>query len=153
VPAAAVFAALLLAGTGWTACSRSMVSQQPCLPPPFSVSAATAMPGGTVTVAAADSRCNPRYGESAQVQVTLRDSTGKEIVKELAPMSDKGGFSFELHIPAKAAPGPATVESYPYNVDWCDDTGRNNRVGQGDPGAEIERTSCAARVQQVQIGL
>ncbi|PYI69839.1 hypothetical protein CVV68_01670 [Arthrobacter livingstonensis] len=124
---------------------------QPCLPPPFSVSATTATAGATVTVAASDATCNPRYGKTAQVQVTLRDSNGVEIVKELAPMNDQGGFSVELHIPAAAAPGPAAVEAYPYNLDWCDDTGRNNRVGRSATAPAIERVSCAPSVQKFLI--
>lgn len=144
---AAPLVALAFVGT---ACSPSQVSQ-PCMPPPFSVSAGTAKPGGTLTVTAEDATCNPSYGEKAQVQVTLTDSSGTQILKELAPMHDQGGFSFELGIPVTAASGAAAVEAYPYNLDWCDDTGRNNRVGRGETGTTIERASCAPRIQKVLI--
>lgn len=45
--------------------------------------------------------------------------------------SDGGGFSFAFTVPLSAAPGEAAVVAYPYNLDWCDDTGVNNRAGAG----------------------
>lgn len=59
-------------------------------------------------------------------------------------MNDAGAFSSELVIPETAVPGQAMVSAYPYNVDWCDDTGKNNRVGapESSGALEIQRISC-----------
>ncbi|WP_449374531.1 hypothetical protein [Arthrobacter psychrolactophilus] len=94
-------------------------------------------------MSAADASCDPRYGENAQIQVEVMDGSGVKIVDELAPMNDAGGFSVQVEIPDSAVPGPGMVSAYPYNVDWCDDTGENNRVGRAASG--IDRVSCAAR--------
>ncbi|WP_139023239.1 hypothetical protein [Arthrobacter globiformis] len=44
----------------------------------------------------------------------------------LSAMNDGGGFTYTFVAPARAAKGQATVTAVPYNIDWCDDTGRNN---------------------------
>ncbi|UUL75172.1 hypothetical protein NG819_12550 [Pseudarthrobacter sp. Fe7] len=46
------------------------------------------------------------------------------------------------------APGKAAVEAYPYGMDWCDDTGRNNRVAHP---SGLTRTSWAARTEALTI--
>lgn len=118
-----------------------------CFPPAYSLSPATAKPGGSITVAADDANCNPRYGEHAQIQVELYDGSGTKVVEMLAPMNDAGGFSAAVEVPAGAVPGAGIVSAYPYNLDWCDDTGRNNRVGAG----AIERISCVMPSQPLWI--
>ncbi|ALO68226.1 hypothetical protein AS189_00520 [Arthrobacter alpinus] len=114
------------------------------MPPPFSLSEESTSPGGSLTVQAEDADCDPRYGENAQIHLEVVDSSGAKIVELQAPMNDAGGFSANLTLPETAAPGQATVSAYPYSLDWCDDTGRNNRVGSperfGTP--EIQRVSC-----------
>ncbi|WP_240484159.1 hypothetical protein [Pseudarthrobacter sulfonivorans] len=128
---------------GVTSC-RSIFAPPPCMPPEFSVAPAAAKPGDQVTVSAPDTTCDARYGTDAQVQVTVKDATGTAVLKELAPMSDDGGFTFVFTVPAGVAPGKAGVTAYPYNLDWCDDTGVNNRAAQGPP--ELVRVSCAERL-------
>ncbi|WP_425862686.1 hypothetical protein [Arthrobacter sp. TWP1-1] len=119
------------------------------MPPEFSLSQDLASPGGSLTVSAADATCDPRYGENAQVQIEITDGSGAKVVEELAPMNDAGGFSVPLDIPSTAVPGQGTVSTYPYNVDWCDDTGKNNRVGRAASG--FERVSCASRAVPLTI--
>jgi hypothetical protein len=55
-------------------------------------------------------------------------------------MTDDGGFSFEFTVPLAAAPGEAAVVAYPYNMDWCDDTGVNNRAAASQQA--LVRASC-----------
>ena len=62
-------------------------------------------------------------------------------------MNDAGGFSATVEVPASAVPGAGMVSAYPYNLDWCDDTGRNNRVG----AMEIQRISCVMPSEPLQI--
>jgi hypothetical protein len=101
------------------------------MPPAFTVTPSQAEPGNRVTVSAPETTCDARYGADAQVKVTVRDAAGAQVLDELAPMTDDGGFSFEFTVPLAAAPGKAAVVAYPYNLDWCDDTGVNNRAGAG----------------------
>jgi hypothetical protein len=101
------------------------------MPPAFTVTPSQAEPGDRVTVSAPETTCDARYGRDAQVKVTVRDAAGAQVLDELAPMTDDGGFSFEFTVPLAAAPGQAAVVAYPYNLDWCDDTGVNNRAGAG----------------------
>ncbi|KRE81117.1 hypothetical protein [Arthrobacter sp. Soil762] len=53
-------------------------------------------------------------------------------------------------VPAGVAPGKAGVTAYPYNLDWCDDTGVNNRAAVKNRAArgqaELVRVSCAERL-------
>ncbi len=119
------------------------------MPPDYSVSPSTVETGGTVTIQAQDSDCNPRYGQNARIQVTVTDVEGTNLLRTTAPMSDAGGFTYSFDVPQGAKPGAATVEAYPYGVDWCDDTGQNNRVSGPDPS--IVRASCAARIEALAI--
>jgi len=123
--------------------------EPPCLPPAYSVNPSSAKVGETVTVQAPDSDCNPRYGENALIQVTVTDAAGKKVINTTSPMNDAGGFTYSFGVPAHAAVGDAAVEATPYSIDWCDDTGRNNRAA----GAEfpLERASCAARIEPLSI--
>lgn len=119
------------------------------MPPLHSVSPSTATTGETVTVQAQDAECDPHYGDSARIQVIVTDSVGKKVIDTTAPMNDAGGFSFSFEVPEDAATGKAAVEAYPHNVDWCDDTGTNNRVSEAD--VPLIRASCAARVEPLTI--
>ena len=128
---------------GATGC-RDIFAPPPCMPPEFSVSPAAAKPGDQVTVSAPDTTCDARYGTDAQVQVELLDAYGTPVLEELAPMTDDGGFSFVFTVPAGLAPGKAGVTAYPYNMDWCDDTGVNNRAGAGPQ--TLVGVACAQRL-------
>ncbi|MBT2515446.1 hypothetical protein J7E82_18415 [Arthrobacter sp. ISL-30] len=102
-----------------------------------------------MTVQASDAGCDPRYGENALIRVTVTDATGTKVIDTTAPMNDAGGFIFTFDAPSQTAVGEAAVEALPHNVDWCDDTGRNNRV-HGAP-ITLERTLCAARIETLSI--
>lgn len=124
---AAAFLVLATVATGLGSC-RDVFAPPPCMPPAYTVTPSEAKPGDRVTVSAPDTGCDARYGKRAQVQVTVRDASGAAVLEELGPMSDDGGFSFVFTVPLATAPGQAAVVAYPYNVDWCDDTGVNNRA-------------------------
>lgn len=121
----------------------------PCMPPAFSVNPPSAKAGGMVTVQASDADCDPRYGENARIQVTVTDAAGAKVINITAPMNDAGGFTYTFQVPPQAAVGDAAVEATPYGIDWCDDTGRNNRAA--GPDATIVRVSCAARIEPLNI--
>ncbi len=127
---AAAFLLLATAAGGLSGC-RDIFAPPPCMPPAYTVTPSEAKPGDQVTVSAPDTSCDARYGQNAQVQVTVRDAFGSVVLEELAPMSDDGAFTVVFTVPPAAAPGKAAVGAYPYNVDWCDDTGVNNRAGAG----------------------
>lgn len=139
--AAALCGASILAGV--VGC-RDVWGPPPCMPPTYTVSPAEARAGAQVTVSAQDATCDARYGADARVQVTVRDAAGTNVLEELAPMTDDGGFTFVFTVPAGMAAGKAGVSAYPYDVDWCDDTGVNNRVASGPPA--LVRVSCAERL-------
>ncbi|MET4002088.1 MULTISPECIES: hypothetical protein [Arthrobacter] len=143
-----VAAVLLLSGTG---CGQPVgtFGGDGCMPPSFSLSADAARPGESFTISADDATCNPRYGDTAQIQLEVMDGSGVKIVDTLAPMNDAGGFSTAVTLPESAVPGTGSVAAFPYNLDWCDDTGRNNRVGHG--AAEIHRASCVLPSQTLTI--
>ncbi|KUM33182.1 hypothetical protein [Arthrobacter sp. EPSL27] len=90
---------------------------------------------------APDADCNPRYGGNARIQVAMRDASGVEVFAATAPMNDAGGFSYTFEVPAGTAAGQAAITAMPFAIDWCDDTGRNNRV-PGAAAATLERVSC-----------
>lgn len=140
------FAALTLAAASLlldlTGC-QDVRGAPPCMPPAYSVSPASAKPGDKVTVSAPDASCDARYGAGAQVQVTVRDETGTVVLDELAPMTDDGGFSFVFTVPEPMVRGTAVVSAYPFGLDWCDDTGVNNRAAAAGPA--LVRISCAER--------
>lgn len=149
-------AAALLTGAAFTGCSGppgTAPMGSGCMPPPFSLSTETARPGASLTVQAKDATCNPRYGDNAQIHIEVLDSSGTKILELQAPMNDAGGFSTDLLLPETAVPGQAMVSAEPYNLDWCDDTGRNNRVGApASPGVlEIQRVSCVLPSQPLTI--
>lgn len=143
--AAAVF---LVVASSACRTSNQWQAEPPCMPPSYSVSPSTAKAGEMVTVQAGDSDCNPRYGQDALIQVIVTDAAGQKVLKETAPMNDAGGFTFQFAVPQQAAAGEASVEAFPYDLDWCDDTGRNNRVAQS---AAMQRVSCAVRTEPLSI--
>lgn len=145
VGAVAIIAAASLSGCGVSPGN----GEPPCLPPAYSVTPPSAKAGDTVTVQAPDADCNPRYGKDARIQVTLTDAAGMKVIETTAPMTDAGAFTYTFVVPSTAAAGAAAVEAVPYGVDWCDDTGRNNRAD--GTGATLERTSCAARTEPLNI--
>ncbi|MFE4226950.1 hypothetical protein ACFRJ8_03565 [Arthrobacter sp. NPDC056886] len=63
-------------------------------------------------------------------------------------MSDAGGFTYTFVVPARTAAGDAAVTAVPYDIDWCDDTGRNNRVAREVP---VMRMSCVLPVKPLTI--
>jgi hypothetical protein len=103
-----------------------------------------------VEVSAPDADCNPRYGADAQIEVIVTDASGAEVLHETAPMNDGGGFTYSFTVPSETASGEASVMAMPYNVDWCDDTGRNNSVA-GAAGVGLERASCAIPLRPLLI--
>lgn len=109
-------------------CQSIFRGEPPCLPPEFSVSPASARIGEQVTVSASDSECNPRYGQEASIKITVTDSTGNQVIDTTAPMNDAGGFTYTFNVPADTAAGESSITAYPHGIDWCDDTGRNNRA-------------------------
>lgn len=135
VTAAAVVVMAALAGCG--SISRD---EPPCLPPGFSASPASVRTGEQVTVSASDSECNPRYGQDASIKITVTDSAGNQVIDTTAPMNDAGGFTHTFNVPANTASGAGSISAYPHGIDWCDDTGRNNRA-QND-ARSFTRASC-----------
>jgi hypothetical protein len=108
-------------------------------------------PPGDLWRTAHDADCDPRYGENARIHVTVRDAAGVRILDETAPMNDDGGFTFAFDVPSGSVTGAAMVSAMPYNVDWCDDTGRNNRVAAAGSIGQIDRASCALPVRILTI--
>jgi hypothetical protein len=68
----------------------------------------------------------------------------------LSAMNDGGGSTYTFVVPARAAKGQATVTAVPCNIDWCDDTGRNNRVA-GAAVVLLQRASCVLPVKPLTI--
>lgn len=101
-----MLASLGLSCLALAACTQPGMSQ-PCLPPSFSLSPATAKSGASITVAADDASCNPRYGENAQIQVEVYDGSGAKVLETLAPTNDAGAFSVSLDLPTDAVPARA----------------------------------------------
>lgn len=160
----AVLLVLLLTittGTGCAGTAETAPSSSGCMPPPFSLSTDNVKAGGSLTVTASDTDCEPRYGDNAQIQLEIVDGSGAKILDVRAPMNDAGGFSTDVIVPESAVPGQGTVSAYPFNLDWCDDTGRNNRLntpaGTGrkdlplELPSEIQLASCAMRALPLTI--
>lgn len=129
---------------GSAGCSNTWGKPPPCMPPEYTVTPSMASAGETVVVAALDAGCDPRYGDNARVAVSVTDAAGVEVLKDTAPMADAGSFTYRFEVPAGVAAGEALVSAYPHNVDWCDDTGVNNRAAAGVP--TLGRVSCAERL-------
>lgn len=88
-------------------------------------------------------------GDYVFPEIVVKDSEGTGILITTASMSDAGGFTYSFSVPSQATPGKASVQAYPYQIDWCDDTGLNNRLS----GADISfvRASCAERIEPLTI--
>ena len=132
-------------------CSRYPVNPPPCFPPKYSVQPTTARPGETITVSAPDATCNPNYGMDARIEVSVTDAAGTEVFKKTGPMTNDGGFTFTFKVPAGLKPGKAGVTAMPPGLDWCDDTGKNNRLSRQKTGDGIARTSCVIPVVPLTI--
>ena len=141
--------AILLVGALSGCASSSGNGEPPCFPPAFSVNPTTAKAGERVLVTAPDADCNPRYGDNARIQVTITDATNVKVIDATAPMRDAGGFTYAFEVPAQTAVGDAAVSAVPYNIDWCDDTGRNNRAVGG--AGTLQRASCALPMKPLTI--
>lgn len=143
---AVMFGAAL--GASAVACSSSLGGEPPCLPPAYSVSPTSARPGEMVTVAAPPADCNPRYGANAQIRVSITDNSGAEVFNTIVPMTNSGEFTYTFTVPPEVAVGEAAVTAMPHNIDWCDDTGRNNRAAGT---TNFMRASCAIPVETLTI--
>jgi hypothetical protein len=137
--------------TGAVASCSNAFDPPPCFPPKYSVHPETARPGKQITVSAPDATCNPSYGYDAKVEVSLTDAAGTEVLRKTGPMNNDGGFTFVLKVPSGLKPGQAGVTAVPYGLDWCDDTGRNNRLSRQGTGDGIARTSCVMPVVPLTI--
>ncbi len=146
-------AGVLLLATGASGCASTFPGngEPPCFPPAFTVTPSSAKPGDTVTVTAPDADCDPRYGGNARIQVTMTDVAGVEVLDTTAPMNDAGGFSYAFKVPPRTAAGEAVITAMPFNIDWCDDTGRNNRVTGAGAARTLERVSCVIPMKPLTI--
>jgi len=149
-PAVCATVGALVLAASISGCSSSTGGEPPCFPPAYSLTPTTAAPGQSVTVAAPDAGCNPRYGKNARIQVSVTDATGVEVVNTTSAMNDTGGFTYTFVVPARTAAGDAAVTAVPYNIDWCDDTGRNNRVA-GAADVRLERVSCVVPMKPLTV--
>lgn len=131
-----------------TGCSPSAESSPPCMPPNFSISVSEARAGNSVSLSAPAATCNPSYGEEARVEISVSTDSGKKVLHTKAPMEDNGAFEYSYHIPKTTKPGVLAISAMPADVDWCDDTGTNNRLKNA---SEFERTSCEIPVRQLAI--
>ncbi|MFJ2618891.1 hypothetical protein [Glutamicibacter sp. NPDC087344] len=150
-PVAAVAILVMSAVTSLTGCVASgeyPFGGSACMPPQYSVSPSVASPGSDVVVSAPGATCNPRYGEEAQIAVTVTDSSGNVVLDSKGPMNDDGSFEFSFALPEDMASGTATITAVPADVDWCDDTGTNNRHKSED---DIDRTSCVLPIKLLQV--
>ncbi|WP_309073773.1 hypothetical protein [Paenarthrobacter sp.] len=147
--AALLLSAAMLATLASAGCGASVGGAPPCLPPEHTVSPSSVKPGDSVTVSAAEAKCDPRYGDDARISIVLIDAAGVEVLNTTAPMADAGGFTFTAEVPLNSAPGVMAVNAMPQGVDWCDDTGKNNRVSQGE--FPLERASCVLPTKPLNI--
>ncbi|WP_404289420.1 hypothetical protein [Glutamicibacter arilaitensis] len=129
-------------------CSAADQPDSACMPPEFSLSQGTAQRGEAVEISAPDADCDPRYGPKAQVEISIADALGAEIIHTTEPMGDAGKFSYTFEVPQDMELGKAAISAFPHAVDWCDDTGVNNRIYGG---LAIVRASCAIPVKTLEI--
>ena len=150
---AALPACVVLLAAAMSGCASSNPGNAgpPCFPPAFSVAPSSAKPGERVTVTAPDADCDPRYGANARIQVTMTDAAGAEMFTATAPMNDGGSFSYAFDVPAGTAAGEAAISAMPFNIDWCDDTGRNNRAAGAGAAVTLERVSCVIPTRPLTI--
>ncbi len=146
-------AGVVLLAVGVSGCVSTIPGngEPPCFPPAFSVAPSRAKSGDRVTVTAPDAACDPRYGGNARIQVTMTDAAGVEVLTATAPMNDAGSFSYGFDVPAGTAAGVSVITAMPFNIDWCDDTGRNNRVAGAGAALTLERVSCVIPTKPLTI--
>ncbi|WP_105549249.1 hypothetical protein [Arthrobacter sp. MYb227] len=136
------------------ACAQGPASSgdsQPCPPPQYSLGSSSVSAGGELKISAQDATCDPRYGQDAQIQLQLLDSANQVLETKLAPMADAGSFDYTLKLPASLKPGTYGISATPHNLDWCDDTGVNNRIENpsfGTTGLVMVRASCMMPLEQ-----
>jgi hypothetical protein len=140
---------ILLVGAASGCASSSGNGEPPCFPPAFSVKPSAAKAGERVTVTAPDADCNPRYGDNARIQVIVNDATNVKVIDATAPMDDAGGFTYTFEVPAQTTLGEAAVMAIPFNIDWCDDTGKNNRADGA--AVTLQRASCVMPMKPLTI--
>lgn len=141
--------AVISIATALTGCNSSSTGEPPCFPPKFSAHPSSARIGDQITVSASDAQCNPRYGQNARIKITFTDFSGGKVVDTTAPMNDAGGFTYTFNVPTETAPGEGSISAYPYDIDWCDDTGRNNRADA--TAAALTLASCAMPQESITI--
>lgn len=129
-------------------CSADTRPDSACMPPEFSLSQGTAQRGDPVQISAPDADCDPRYGPQAQVEISITDAQGTEVIHTTEPMGDAGKFSYTFEVPQDMELGKAAISAFPHAVDWCDDTGVNNRIYGG---LAIVRASCSIPVKTLAI--
>ncbi|MGL3805324.1 hypothetical protein ACSYDW_04440 [Paeniglutamicibacter sp. R2-26] len=137
-----------------TGCQPPFSGAPPCRPPAYVVDPARLQAGEPLTVSAPDATCDPRYGERARIRIELLDARNEVLLTELAPMGDAGAFEHTLLIPAGTKPGSYGISATPHDLDWCDDTGRNNRVGDPGPGRRgpaVVRVACATPYVAIEV--
>jgi hypothetical protein len=78
----------------------------------------------------------------------VTDAGGAEVINTTAPLTDAGEFTYVFTVPAEMEVGDALVTAMPHNIDWCDDTGRNNRA---EGTVNLERALCAMPVKALTI--
>ncbi len=142
---------VLVIAAAMSGCNSSSQGRPPCLPPDFSVTPSPTRVGEEVTVKAQDARCDPRYGKNARILITIKDSSGRKVLDALAPMDDAGGFTYTFRVPLETAPGEAAVVAFPFDIDWCDDTGKNRRAGQAVSASQ--HASCTPPTQTITIAI
>jgi hypothetical protein len=76
-----------------------------------------------------------------QLRLRKRNDTGTNFSIALA-------FAYSFDVPDQMAIGDAAVTAMPYNIDWCVDTGRNNRAGST---VKSKAASCAKPVESLSI--
>ena len=146
-------ACVIVLASAVSGCASSIPGngEPPCFPPACSVAPSSAKQGDRVTVLAPDADCDPRYGGNARIQVTMTDAGGGEVLTATAAMNDAGGFSYAFDVPAGTAAGEAAITAMPFNIDWCDDTGRNSRVAGAGAAVTLERVSCVIPTRPLTI--
>lgn len=126
----------------------------PCNPPAYSLSAESVTAGGTLRISAPEATCNPSYGNNAQIEIQLVDSKHKVIETKLAPMTDTGSFNYQLTVPSTLRAGTYSISALPHDLDWCDDTGVNNRLKNSNiqnSGVVIVRASCITPFKEFKV--
>lgn len=81
----------------------------------------------------------------------MTDVASLEVLDTTVPMNDAGGFSYAFEVPPGTEAGEAVITAMPFNIDWCDDTGSNNRVTGAGAALTLERVSCVIPMKPLTI--